>query len=187
MSYRLINLADVEPIPRGLCRCGCGGETAIARDTNPKRGSIAGEPVWFLPGHACRLRAHYAERDGGYETACWQWLGRPNRYGYAKTKIAGQYVMVHRWSWQQENGPIPDGLELDHLCRNRACVNPAHLEPVAHPENVRRGTSGRLGWFGATSARIMAASTSLNRYEIADVLGVKQQTVSGILAGDRWA
>jgi hypothetical protein len=47
--------------------------------------------------------------------------------------------LLHRWTWEQANGPIPEGLVIDHLCRNRACCNPEHLEPVSPEENVKRG------------------------------------------------
>jgi hypothetical protein len=46
---------------------------------------------------------------------------------------------AHRWSWEKVNGSVPDDLHIDHLCRNRACVNPAHLEPVTRRENILRG------------------------------------------------
>jgi hypothetical protein len=67
---------------------------------------------------------------------CWLWTSGRNADGYASF---GQNGTAHRWIWIEINGPVPDGLELDHLCRVRHCVNPAHLEPVTHLENIRRG------------------------------------------------
>lgn len=68
---------------------------------------------------------------------CWLWTARINKYGYGQFK-AGRHWAAHRWSYTHVVGPIPDGLELDHLCRVRHCVRPDHLEPVTQRENIRR-------------------------------------------------
>jgi len=70
---------------------------------------------------------------------CWTWTGTIDPGGYGHYKL-GQSQHAHRVAYELVVGPIPEGLELDHLCRNPSCVNPAHLEPVTHAENVRRGT-----------------------------------------------
>lgn len=70
--------------------------------------------------------------------SCWVWTGSTIGYGYGRFPIGGKTVLAHRWAWVQANGPIPDGLELDHLCRVTRCVRPSHLEPVTCQENIRR-------------------------------------------------
>lgn len=77
---------------------------------------------------------------------CWIWLASVSPSGYGKFRLSDprRLVAAHRFAYELEVGPIPEGLDLDHLCRNRGCVNPAHLEPVTRSENVRRGTKGRL-------------------------------------------
>jgi len=76
--------------------------------------------------------------DGG----CWEWTGWKDRRGYGgfdiRPRRPGQSAFAHRFAYEYYVGPIPEELELDHLCRNTGCVNPEHLEPVTHAENVRR-------------------------------------------------
>ena len=83
-----------------------------------------------------RLRALLSgiEKPAG-EFGCWLWSGVGNRDGYSSS-FGGKQIYRVAYEWMV--GPIPEGLELDHLCRVRACVNPHHLEPVTHAENMRR-------------------------------------------------
>ena len=75
---------------------------------------------------------------------CWIWRGAPKREGYGSFYYEGRSQYAHRLSYQWSVKPIPDGLHIDHLCRVRLCVNPAHLEPVTPVENTMRGDLPRL-------------------------------------------
>ena len=70
---------------------------------------------------------------------CWFWLGYHDKNGYGRVGHRGKNLWTHRVAYELWVGPIPEGLHLDHLCRNTRCVNPGHLEPVTHAENLRRG------------------------------------------------
>lgn len=79
------------------------------------------------------------------DTGCWIWEGAANHkgYGHLQSGRRGQMVKVHRISFEAHHGQIPDGHVVDHLCRNRRCVNPRHLEAVTNAENLRRGAIAR--------------------------------------------
>lgn len=72
------------------------------------------------------------------DAGCWLWTGDATPGGYGRVKIAGRNQMAHRVSLAARDGAIGNGLDVDHLCRVRSCVNPAHLEAVTRTENLRR-------------------------------------------------
>lgn len=135
-------LMQEQPIPRGLCQCGCGQHTPLARQTKRSRGNVAGEPVRYISGHNGAKTREKFKVDP--ETGCWVWQRCINpRTGYGQLTVARQVMPAHRWSYEHHVGPIPAGMHIDHLCRNRPCVNPAHLEVVSLAENNRRAARHR--------------------------------------------
>lgn len=80
------------------------------------------------------------------ETGCWKWLGNISPQGYGMTRVPGEKTTdgksrrttAHRWAYEQKHGKPADGLVLDHLCRNKWCCNPDHVEPVTQRENLYR-------------------------------------------------
>lgn len=72
-------------------------------------------------------------------SGCWLWTGSADLHGYGRIAVNRKNRHAHRISYEAHVGPIADGLQIDHLCRVRCCVNPAHLEPVSQQENIRRG------------------------------------------------
>lgn len=75
-------------------------------------------------------------------SGCWEWTAAKSDGGYGRFRTGGRsspFVVAHRIAYELLAGPIPDGLVIDHLCRNRACVNPTHLEPVTQRVNTLRG------------------------------------------------
>ena len=82
-----------------------------------------------------RVLAHLIPVENG----CLIWEGCCSRWGYGQVNVGGVIVYVHRWVWELVHGPIPDGWEVDHLCRNRRCGKLEHLEAVPKAVNTLRG------------------------------------------------
>lgn len=79
--------------------------------------------------------------DVDYSKKCWEWTGAKSSTGYGLFSLNGDSIYAHRWSYETQSGPIAKGMQIDHLCRNRACVRPEHLEVVTQKENILRGES----------------------------------------------
>lgn len=78
---------------------------------------------------------------------CWLWRGEViGRTRYGTFRVRRHHVMAHRWSYEQEIGPIPMGYQIDHLCRTALCVRPDHLEAVTQAENLKRQAIAAGGW-----------------------------------------
>jgi len=93
--------------------------------------------TWDLPP-GTPLIARLWHKSVYMPSRCYEWRGVKNSDGYGHLNVDGRYERTHRAAYKLLVGPIPDGLQLDHLCRNRACWNPQHLEPVTSRENTMR-------------------------------------------------
>lgn len=85
-------------------------------------------------------KVHIGEPD-----ECWLWTGATKSHGYGYLGRNGKTLHAHRYAFELEVGPIPEGFQVDHLCFNRACVNPSHLEAVPPVVNMRRAAKRNYG------------------------------------------
>lgn len=133
------------------------------------------------------------EVETGFATPCHVPVRRdgavrvPHPDGYVKGKYTkGLPSGLHARAWIESNGPIQDGLVIDHLCRHRPCCNVAHMELVTPTENLRRGDVAKLTMEKVIELRAMRGA-GMKCVEIARILGVSVSVVSRTSRGENWA
>lgn len=173
-------------IPFGLCHCGCEGKTEICKSSVARRGWVRGQPRPFVHGHHRRKTGElYKVEDRGYKTSCWIWLHAKSGEGYAETSKDYKTLLVHRLKYEAKYGPLSDDKELDHLCRQRACINPDHLELVPHKVNMQRGINAKITQKDADEIRELAGF-GMTHESIAARFPLCRSRVSMIIRGEAW-
>ena len=116
------------------------------------------------------------------ETGCWIWQrGLSGGYG------AHAQGLAHRVYYERAKGPIPEGLQLDHLCRVHACVNPDHLEPATNAVNTQRGLCAKLTPERVVQTRERFAAGGVTVTALAAEMGMDTGQLSRVLRGTKWA
>lgn len=151
-----------------------------------------GTPFRYRPHHLTRGRAKYCSRicadiarrhepypeDRGYTTLCIIWPGGKTGDGYANGRM-------HRAMYEATYGLVSDGMELDHLCRQRDCINPDHLEEVTHTENIRRSAATKLNWDKVRDIRRLYAQGA-SQHILAERFGVGKSQIQHIVHLRQW-
>lgn len=176
-------MTDSQDIPPGLCQCGCGEKTNVPSVTNEGVGMVAGRPMRFVHGHHMKLKkADIRVEDRGHDTPCWMSQQEEGENNYCRLRDAsGRQQQAHRLYYERFVGPIPDGHQIDHLCRNKLCVNPDHLEPVTAAENSRRANA-KLTVEKVREIRASAETSVV----LAQRYGVAPTTIKSIKQGRSW-
>lgn len=149
-----------------FCACGCG--LPLPR---------------YIKGHDRRAFLGHTEEDRGFTTPCWISDATPKGGRYVQIHYNGRRVGAHRVAYELAKGPIPNGFQIDHLCRVTNCIRPEHLEAVEPYENVRRQRGVKLT---PTVVREIRASAESGR-EIARRIGISSSLVSLVRRRKLWA
>ncbi len=178
------------PNPSGLCMCGCERETSIAHQTDQTAGTVIGQHKRYWRDHGGRATWRtritddlWTEEDRGYETPCWIWQGRSlNQVGHGKITMQRRVTGAHRAMYEAFHGTIPEGLVLDHLCKQPGCIRPNHVEPVTVAENTRRSRAAKLTYETVALIR----ESQRGAIDLSRELGISRQTIYDIRWGKSW-
>lgn len=119
------------------------------------------------------------------ETNCWEWKGR-KKEGYAQFYTNGERLSAHRIMYEKYREKIPAKMTIDHLCKNKKCVNPSHLEAVSLIENIRRGSNTKINMNIAIKIKELYSSGNFKQKELASLYGIGQYEISRIVNERRW-
>lgn len=172
-----------QSIPAGLCQCGCGEPTTIYN----------GRARIFVWGHNLRLPRKpwilregidYERQERGYDSPCFVWLHGKSRKGYGlRSRMGDRSTGVHRTAYEQTFGEIPPDLTIDHLCSQKDCVNPLHMEVVTRGENVRRSKKPLISVSQARELRRLRANGMALR-PLAARFGISTDTIGRVVRGE---
>lgn len=188
---------DNPPNPSGLCMCGCGQTTKIAKSSNRKYGWVMGEHYRYIVGHTPRTTVPLEERfwarvSKGTPDECWEWTGgkitgryAPNgkQYGggYGLLSVnASTHILAHRFSYELHNGPIPEGLEIRHICNRPSCCNPHHLLIGTHADNMQDMANSKR-------SRLILTYEQIRELRELDPHGIQARTEAGKRLGVSYA
>ena len=188
------------PNPSGLCMCGCGRETKIAKAT--ARGNVKGYPMRYLQGHSSRCGTpseRFWEKVHRSE-GCWEWTAHRKQGGYGQFNLCNGrgLILAPRFAWEEYNGPIPEGLNVLHRCDNPPCVRPDHLflgtiadnqaDMAAKGRSPRGEVNGRvkLTEDQVMTIRARYALTGVTQGQLADDYGVTRSNIGCIVGGKSW-
>lgn len=154
---------------------------------------------WYAgpgPADVERFWSRVVKQDGD---GCWEWQGSLNISGYGLISIDGKNELTHRFSWELENGPIPDGLYACHHCDSRICVRPSHIFIGTHMDNMQdmiaKGRDHKNPNVGEacpqsklTNEAVLAirSSVGVSKDELAERYGVSRAAIVDVLMGRRW-
>ena len=125
-----------------------------------ERKTIIDPALRFWP----RVDKTHQEIAYGVTTGCWLWQG-PTNHGHGVFNLWPRHVQAHRWAWEQENGTIPEGMVLDHLCRTKACVRTSHLDAVTQGENLRRASNNPYAWYAIPNVSCHSRLTNYTKVD----------------------
>lgn len=172
-----------------LCECGCGNPAPLANRNIRRRDLVKGQPFRFIHGHNGRGKYKPILFSSLYKTddatGCWIWQRYCDKKGYGIIRTQGQLVKAHRYFFEKLKQPIPIGFQLDHLCRNKSCVNPDHLEIVTSAENSRRGINTKLTKEQVNLIKSECTKGRIQR-KLAMFFGVSPCTINCIVKGRTW-
>lgn len=150
-----------------LCECECGQETKLATKTAATHGHIKGQPLRFVKGHNGRTPVaarFWAKVTPAPADQCWEWAAFKDK-GYGRIMINGRTHGAHRVAWTLLRGEIPEGLTIEHECRNPGCVNPWHMDLWPNEKNAAGAVNQHRGKthclrgheFTAENTRVLSA------------------------------